>query len=154
VHLNDIASFASIAPPPFVSDTDLHLTGLNGSQIDGGGADVGVAMDIDGDARGAEPDIGADEQAAPTAAEAWVAGRVVTAVGRGVSGARVRLSGAGGQAAYAVTNPFGYYRFAGLTAGETYVVEVSAKRYTFAEPVRVVTLFDSVDDLDFVAHQW
>jgi hypothetical protein len=54
---NDNASKA--VDPQFVSNTDLHI--LPTSLAESAGADVGVLTDIDGDARTAVPDIGADE---------------------------------------------------------------------------------------------
>jgi hypothetical protein len=44
----------------------------------------------------------------------------------------------------------GYYRFTDLQAGETYIVSVSARRYQFTVPTQVVSLLDSVADLNFV----
>jgi hypothetical protein len=150
LHQNDSNSFASMAPPPFVSDTDLHLVPGSGFQIEAGGADVGVAADIDGDVRGQAPEIGADELFAPTSAGVSITGRVATAGGRGIYGARVTLSGAGGTL-YAVTNPFGYYRFTGLGAGGSAAVTVSAKGRTFAVPTRFVSLEDDIAGVDFIA---
>ena len=54
---NDNASKTVI--PMFVSNADLHIQLI--STLEGIGANAGVAADIDGDARGATPDIGADE---------------------------------------------------------------------------------------------
>ena len=87
-----------------------------------------------------------------SAAAAHVSGRVLTANGQGISKATIEISGG------TLTNPvfvrtgtFGYYRYEGLNAGETYVVTIHSKRFQFANPSRVVTLFDSVSDLDFIA---
>ena len=52
---------------------------------------------------------------------------------------------------FAITNPFGYYKFDDLTVGETYVIEVAAKRYSFDPSSRVVTLNDEIADMDFEA---
>lgn len=88
----------------------------------------------------------------PTAANANLAGRIVTADGRGISNARVILSASAlGEPRVALTNPFGYYTFGDLPAGQTYVVTVGSKSYTFAVPSRVITLNDSVDNADFIA---
>ncbi len=89
---------------------------------------------------------------APTASNASLAGRVVTADGRGISNVRVVISGSSlPEPRFAITNPFGYYSFADLPAGQTYVITVGSKSYTFAVPNRVITLTDSVDNADFVA---
>lgn len=68
---NDNASFASTAAAPFTSSTNLHIPAGTTSQLESGGATVGVGLDIDGDVRpgpsgsiygGAiAPDLGADE---------------------------------------------------------------------------------------------
>jgi hypothetical protein len=51
----------------------------------------------------------------------------------------------------ATTGSFGYYSVNGLTAGDTYVVTVNSKRYTFTAPSRVLTLVDNLADVDFSA---
>ena len=60
---NDNVSIASTAAAPFTSATDLHInTGATPTQLESGGAAIGVAIDIDLAARNAStPDIGADE---------------------------------------------------------------------------------------------
>lgn len=59
---NDNASFAQVAVPPFVSDTNLHIPNGTTTPLESGGAAVGVTQDIDLEARNATtPDIGADE---------------------------------------------------------------------------------------------
>jgi hypothetical protein len=51
----------------------------------------------------------------------------------------------------ATTGSFGYYSFDGLQTGETYVVTVASKRFTFQVPSRVISLIDNVADADFIA---
>ena len=80
-------------------------------------------------------------------------GRVVAADGRGIGGAFVRLAGGEGGERAAVTNPFGYYRFAGLAAGQTFFVSAGHKRFTFATPTRTVTLDEDITGLDFISEQ-
>jgi hypothetical protein len=89
---------------------------------------------------------------APTAAQASISGRVLTAEGAPIRDARVTVTGNTLMEPLTVTTgSFGYYSFNGLTAGETYVVTVNSQRYTFTMPSRVVTLVDNVFDADFVA---
>ena len=57
---NDNASFATTAAAPFVSASDLHITGTP-AEINNTGASIGVLTDIDGNFRTTPPDIGADE---------------------------------------------------------------------------------------------
>ena len=85
-----------------------------------------------------------------TAASVWVSGRV-TANGRGVRGARVTLTDAQGTTRIALTNPFGYYRFSDVSAGETHVFSVTAKRYQFTQSSQVLTILGETDDINFTA---
>jgi hypothetical protein len=89
-----------------------------------------------------------------TAADVSLAGRVTTADGRGIRNARVVISGNGlPEPRTATTGSFGYFSFEGLQAGQTYVVTVNSKRYTFSVPSRVITLLDNLADVNFVADQ-
>lgn len=84
---------------------------------------------------------------APTAAMVSIGGRVATQQGRAISGAHVSLTDQKGQVRTALTNGFGYYSFSEVMVGETYIVAVSSKRYTFSP--RTVLLVDELDDVDF-----
>ena len=88
---------------------------------------------------------------ATTAADTTISGRVTTQSGRPISGARVALLNDAGSVSFALTNPFGYFRFEGVPTGETYVVNVLSKRYTFQS--RVINVGEEVTSLDFVAEQ-
>ena len=89
---------------------------------------------------------------APTAADVSLSGRVTTADGRGVTNAVIVLTGNSlPQPIMVKTGSFGYYRFENLEAGETYVVTVNSKRFTFSVPSRVVSVPDNVSNIDFVA---
>ncbi len=89
------------------------------------------------------------ESSASTAAVS-VAGRVMTAGGIGVAGARVELTDAQGNTRTAVTSSFGFYRFDNVVPGGTYTVGPSAKRFSFI-PQQIV-INDNVSGLDFVAN--
>ena len=91
----------------------------------------------------------AGEPLAPTAANVNVSGRVVDANGRGVSSAHVMMQDQTGDVLWATTNPFGYYRFAGVPAGQTYLFSPRHKRYEF-QP-RAVTINEDLTGLDFIA---
>ncbi|MBC7901133.1 MAG: carboxypeptidase regulatory-like domain-containing protein [Saprospiraceae bacterium] len=84
-----------------------------------------------------------------SAATVTVAGRVSSSVGRGVASARVSFTNQNGETQMALTNAFGYFRFAGVEAGETYIFTATHKRYQFTP--QVVTLLDTLSDLNFVA---
>lgn len=66
-----------------------------------------------------------------------ISGRVVSANGRGVSKAIVSLTQFGG-VRYAVTNPFGYYRFDRVEAIVTYTLKVKHKSYSFTPQVHFI----------------
>ncbi len=89
------------------------------------------------------------ESLAPSAAEVSVGGRVKTADGRGIARAAVSITGPDGETRRAFTNTFGYYRFAGIHAGETYVISVRHKIYRFSS--QVLNVSDSIKNADFVA---
>jgi hypothetical protein len=86
---------------------------------------------------------------ATTAASVNVSGRVVTPNGRGLSRALVSMTDANGNVTYTYTNPFGYYRFLDVPAGENYTFAVYSKRYTF-QPQTILVLED-ITDLNFYA---
>lgn len=87
-------------------------------------------------------------EAAPTAADATINGRVLNRDGRGLYGAIVSIAEANGNVRYAMTNPLGYYRFINVRAGESYVVSVRDKRFEFAS--RVINLSEDVADVNFI----
>lgn len=83
----------------------------------------------------------------PTAANVGISGRVLDTQGRGLFRARIELTDQNGNIVYAMTNPFGYYRFVEVSAGQAYVMTVAHKRYQFAS--RVVTTKDELTEVDF-----
>ncbi|MGI8788907.1 MAG: carboxypeptidase-like regulatory domain-containing protein [Pyrinomonadaceae bacterium] len=88
---------------------------------------------------------------APTAASVTIGGYVRTAGGRGIRNVRVTLTAPSGETQFAATSLFGYYHFDNTSVGETYIISVYAKRYTFAQPTIIRTVLEEVNDLDFVA---
>jgi hypothetical protein len=91
---------------------------------------------------------------APTAANVSVSGKVVTANGRGISRASVTLTnGATGEVRSVYTNSFGYYDFSEVPSGAIYVVTVSSRKYSFENPSQVVSVSDSVAELNFTASE-
>jgi hypothetical protein len=67
----------------------------------------------------------------PTAAPVTVAGRVVSSSGMGVRNALVSMKDNSGETVNARTNTFGYFRFNSVRTGQTYVLSVQAKGYSF-----------------------
>jgi hypothetical protein len=91
---------------------------------------------------------------APTAASASIGGRVVNSSGSGLSRVNVSLSGGGlGEPIQVTTNGFGYYTFGEVPVGESYVITVASKQYTFNPSTKVITLEDNIADADFVSEQ-
>ncbi len=86
---------------------------------------------------------------APTAASVWLSGRVIDAAGRGIFGATIVMTGTSGNLRYARTNPFGFYRFANVPSGESYVLLPSHKRFVFAPQIVFVT--EERGDVNFTA---
>jgi hypothetical protein len=100
---------------------------------------------------GGTVDIGAYEfnAAPPTAASVSVTGRVSSGKGAGIAQASVTLTGANGQNRYALTNPFGYYRLDEIAAGETYILTVTHKGYSFT--TQIVSVTEDLTELNFAA---
>lgn len=89
----------------------------------------------------------------PTAAGMTVSGRVSSPDGTGLAGIRVTLTGNGiAEPRYAVTNPFGFYQFDDVAAGQGVVVTVSSTRYSFPQPTLFLNITDDISDADFVSH--
>ncbi|MFM9905879.1 MAG: SdrD B-like domain-containing protein [Pyrinomonadaceae bacterium] len=89
--------------------------------------------------------------AIPLAANVSVSGHVIAPTFRGVVNARVTLTEQNGTVHVATTGRRGFYGFDKIEGGQTVVVRVSSRRFTFDEPVRVLSLSDDVSDLDFIA---
>ena len=87
------------------------------------------------------------------AANASISGRVLTSNGNGIRNAVVTLSGGTlTQPVTIQTGPFGSYNFEGLQVGQTYFMQVSAKRFRFSSPSRIITLQDNLEGMDFIAN--
>lgn len=78
-----------------------------------------------------------------------VGGRVLSRNGRGLSNATVTIIEADGTQHSARTGTFGHFRFGDIEAGQTVLVSVRSKQFTFTP--MVIQLEDSIDDLSFVA---
>lgn len=85
----------------------------------------------------------------PTAASVSIAGQVLTATGQNVSNAKVFLTSGQGMKRAAISNGFGYYSFEGVTVGETYILIVDSKRYTFTP--RAVNVNEELTALNLIA---
>lgn len=90
-------------------------------------------------------------QGVSTAAAVSVTGRVLTAEGRGITNAVMTITDQNGNQRTVLTGRFGTFRFDGLTAGETYVLSVRSRRFSFERPTQIISLVDNLDNVDFVA---
>jgi len=88
---------------------------------------------------------------APTASNAVVGGRTLTASGLGIRNVQVTITFPSGAIRTAVSGSFGYYRFSDIPVGALYVISVSAKKYTFSESSQVRQVIDDLQDVDFIA---
>jgi hypothetical protein len=88
---------------------------------------------------------------APTAALVSISGRVLTANGQGIRNIRVTLTGGNGVSRDAQTTSFGNFRFEEIEAGQTYVLEISSKKFVFADPTRILSVKEDIADADFIA---
>lgn len=111
-----------------------------------GDGNSALSFDQRGHGRVGTVDIGAFEFSAP-AALFEVAGRITTATGSSVAKARVSLEDGAGNIRYALTNPFGYFRFQNVAVGP-YTVTVMSKRY--GSTSSVITVSSSITSLDMV----
>lgn len=82
-----------------------------------------------------------------TAANVYVAGRVRDDSGQAVSNATVTITNSQGEVRTTRTNPFGFYRFDDVAAGQTYFLNVSSKRHNFSP--QAVNVTGDIDDLNF-----
>ncbi|HLM00846.1 MAG TPA: carboxypeptidase-like regulatory domain-containing protein, partial [Pyrinomonadaceae bacterium] len=89
------------------------------------------------------------EPLAPTAASVSISGQVLTATGQSVPNARVFLTDNLGVKRAAISNGFGYYSFESVTVGETYVLSVVSKRYTFTP--QAVNVNEELTALNLIA---
>jgi hypothetical protein len=98
------------------------------------------------------PAAGCSIALAPTAANVAISGRILTSSGQGIRNVSVTLSGGSLQSPITTqSTTFGNYSFDNLPVGGTYVVTVTAKKYSFDNPSRVIDLQDNIADADFIS---
>jgi hypothetical protein len=84
----------------------------------------------------------------PTAATVSVSGQVLAPRGRGLAYARVSITDSSGATFTTLTDESGYYQFSDVVAGETVVIEVRSKLYTYS--AQVLNLSEETSQLNFV----
>ena len=85
----------------------------------------------------------------PTAARVAVGGQVLTPKGRGLANARVTMTTSAGESYVTWTDDFGVYQFLDVSAGDTVIIEVKSKLYSY--PTQVLSLSEEVTAVNFVA---
>ncbi len=86
-----------------------------------------------------------------TAATASVSGRVMNSNGKGIGLVEVKITGASsGESKSALTDRSGYYSFSDMQVGESYIIAVVSKRYTFIETTQLQTVLEDRNDINFV----
>lgn len=91
------------------------------------------------------------EDFAPTAATAVVGGFIKTYAGAGIRNVAVTITFPDGEIRRTTSGSFGFYSFNDIPTGETYVISVSARRYSFAPSALVKSILDDTRDIDFTA---
>ena len=141
----------------FTSDfLDFTQTNIRSSQLGVTGFDVPLTLNANGflnsffaQATGSFGTNPVPFYNPPTSSEVNISGRILTADGRGISRAQVTMIDASGATRIATSNSFGYYNLDGVQAGQTVVVSVFNKRYSFM--TRVVSVSSDLTNLDFIA---
>ena len=89
-------------------------------------------------------------QFAPTAAGASISGRVTTGV-KGIRNVQLTLTSAvSGEVLYARSGLFGAYRFENVPVGQSCILTVSARRFSFAPNTRIIMLPEELTGVDFI----
>jgi hypothetical protein len=88
---------------------------------------------------------------APTAALVSVSGKVKAANGTGIRNALVTFTRANGTSVTIQTGSFGYFRFDEIYAGETVVISLISKRFSFSQTTFILSVLENITDLDFTA---
>jgi hypothetical protein len=91
------------------------------------------------------------DRLAPTSASVSVSGKVTTFSGRGIRNVIVTLTDNEGNVRTTLTGSFGSFHFTDVEVGNTYILQVQAKKYSFPNPVQVVTVNDELTNMDFTA---
>lgn len=89
----------------------------------------------------------------PSAATVSVSGKISTAEGNGIRNVIVTLIAPNGEVLSTRTSSFGYFRFDEIPVGETYVISVTSKRFTFKQPTQILTVNEELTDVNFIANQ-
>lgn len=90
---------------------------------------------------------------APLAANVSVSGRILTANGYAIRNVIVTLTDTNGYTKTTRTSSFGYFHFDEIPVGETYIISVASKRFTFNPSSQVLTVNEELADINFIANE-
>ena len=90
---------------------------------------------------------------APSAASVSLGGRITTADGSGIRNVSVTLTQADGSTRTALTASFGFFRFDEIAVGQTVIITVQAKRFTFIQPTLILNVAEDSTEINFVANE-
>jgi CSLREA domain-containing protein len=96
-------------------------------------------------------DKGAFESLIPTSAGVTVAGKVFDGEGKPASNAKVYLTDSQGVTRIATTNNFGNFAFDTVSVGETYIINVTAKKWQYNP--QVINVAEEISDLTFAPEE-
>lgn len=88
---------------------------------------------------------------APNAALVSISGRVTAIDGTGIRNVRLSLTSSRGDVRTIQTGSFGYFRFDEIEVGQICILQISSKRFTFANPTRILNVQEEIADANFVA---
>ena len=82
-----------------------------------------------------------------------ISGRVFLNGGRGITNARVTLSGGNLTTPIVVlTGRYGSFRFENIQSGQTYTVTVLSRRFSFPQSSQTISVVDNITDIAFQAN--
>lgn len=123
-----------------------RLDGTAGQNLAG---TVSIAPNGTGGAFSLRGGFWAFDALAPTASNATISGRVLSADGQPIFRARVVLTDSNGIDRFANSNPFGYYRIEDIPVGQTYILTATSKQFQFVP--QIVNIDADLTDLDITA---
>lgn len=89
----------------------------------------------------------------PTAANVSIGGRISAFDGNGIRNVIVTLTDSNGNTRTARSTTFGYYHFDEVESGETYIISVTSKRFTFNQSSQILTVNDELTNVNFIAQE-
>jgi parallel beta-helix repeat protein len=83
----------------------------------------------------------------PTSANVAIAGRVVSDTGMPIGRTYLTITGQSGNIYQSLTNPFGYFRFSEIPAGQTYILSMNSKSFEFTPSSISIAVTSDINDL-------